>query len=163
MTFTRGSVIEGNIPESIHTDITPKPGFFLHGKHKLIMLHDSDLDTIDPRIALVVPITSAKAEVTRAQREGRDVIASYVQIGQADHPFLDYDCYISTSQIMPINRKWLHTEIIGSVEESKLLEMSYYMVLNFGLQQVVQDLVFQEIQNTYGHLINISEAAAGSE
>lgn len=95
--FERGFVFEGNIPKSIHTSLTPEPGFFLHGQHKLITLHDSDFPDIDKRMALVVPITSAKSEVQKAQREKRNILASYVPIGSKEHPFLDHDSYVSTS------------------------------------------------------------------
>lgn len=161
--FKRGQVFEGNIPESIHTQITPKPGFFLHGKHKLVVLHDHDTQFIDPRIVMVVPITSAKAEVAKAQKERRDIYPSYVPIGKDDHSFLDNDSYLSTVQIMPINRQWLHSDSIGTVEEAKLWEMSFHMVVNLGLGQVVQDLAYQQMQEKYGHLVSLDEVAAADE
>lgn len=40
--FKRGYVAWGTIPEVIHTTETPRPGFFLTGKHLYIVLHDYD-------------------------------------------------------------------------------------------------------------------------
>lgn len=157
--FKRGQVFEGNIPESIHTDVTPRPGFFLTGKHKLVMLHDWDAPGIDSRIAIVAPITSAKAEVNRAQREGRNILESYVPLLASEHHFLKHDSYISTSQIMPVNREWLYSDPIGSLEKVKVWELSYILISNLGLFEVVQDLAFQELTKQ----LSFYEAASGIE
>lgn len=157
--FKRGQVFEGNIPELIHTEVTPPPGFILYGKHKLVVLHNSDSQNIDSRVVIVAPITSAKAEVRRAQREGRHILASYVPLSAADHPFLDHDSYISTAQVMPINREWLHADPVGKIDDVKLWEIGYLLVSNLELFDVVEDLALQKVQSMYG----IGEAAAGSE
>jgi hypothetical protein len=84
---------------------------FLHGEHKLIVLHDSDFTDINPNVALVVPITTAEAEKKKALKEGRPIFASYVPLLQADYPFLDHDSYVSTGQVCPVNRKWLESYV----------------------------------------------------
>ncbi|MFB5677982.1 hypothetical protein ACE3NQ_12320 [Paenibacillus terreus] len=60
--FKRGYVAWGTIPEVIHTTETPRPGFFLTGKHLYIALHDYDFPDIRPESVLVVPNNSTFAE-----------------------------------------------------------------------------------------------------
>ena len=164
--FFRGQVFNGNIPEfKYNENITPRPGFVLQGKHRLIMLHDHDFSGIDIRQALVVPITSAKAEVGRAQREGRSVIASYVEIDKLRHPFLDDDSYISVGQIMPINRKWLIEEQpIGEVESDKMAEVDFVMIRTYGLHETVMAYVAERIKEELGRMwIDTSEEEVAAD
>ena len=74
--FRRGHIFDGVIPRQTLTDQTPPPSFVLYGNQRLIVLHDSDFKGIDGRMALVVPITSAKAEKAKAVKEGRSILES---------------------------------------------------------------------------------------
>jgi hypothetical protein len=92
--FKRGYIFTGHIPEPNLTSFTPPPSFILYGQHDLIVLHDHDFADINPQLALVVPITSAKAEKKLAHKEGRSVLMSYVPLLKADYPFLEHDSYV---------------------------------------------------------------------
>lgn len=152
--FKRGYVAWTNIPEPIHTSDTPKPGFFLYGRHMAIVLHDHDAPDIKENMALVVPITSATAEVNKAQKKGRAILPSYVPILKSEHDFLDCDSYISTAQIMPVNRKWMD-QYIGSVDPGLMELVDLQVIQNIGLM----DMVMKMAQSLYHTQL---ETAAGT-
>ncbi|MEK5061109.1 hypothetical protein BK126_26720 [Paenibacillus sp. FSL H7-0326] len=133
--FKRGYVAKAHIPESIHTSTTPKPGFFLFGVHYVIVLHDHDAADIKKDMALVLPITSAKAEVEKAQKEGRSILPSYIPINKSDHEFLDRDSYVSTAQMMPINRKWLD-QYVGQINPAHMSLIDIQVINNLGLMEM---------------------------
>lgn len=158
--FKRGYVTWTSIPESIHTSETPEPGFFLKGKHLAIVLHDHDSLDIRKDLALVIPITSAKAEVTRAQKEGRAILPSYVPILKADHPFLDNDSYVSTSQPMPVNRLWMD-QFLGEVNPGLMELIDFQVIQNIGLMEMVMKMAQSLYQEQLEQMAQ--EAAAAGE
>ena len=89
---------------------------------------------------MVIPITSAKAEVQKAQREGRAVRSAYVEIEKADHPFLDHDSFASTEQMIAINREWSLPDKVGTITEEKMMEIDFQMIRTNGLQRAVQNI-----------------------
>lgn len=157
--FKRGYVTWTSIPESIHTADTPKPGFFLSGRHMAIVLHDHDSREIRKDMALVLPITTAKSEVAKAQKEGRDILPSYVPILKADHPFLEHDCYVSTAQLMPINRKWMD-QYIGEINQEHMELIDVQVIQNIGLMEMVVKMAHSLYQEQLEQMTR--EAAAGN-
>jgi len=159
MYFKRGFIIKGAIPpqDARPNTPTPPPSFVLHGEHYLVMLHDSDNADVDPRTVLVVPITSAEGEQRRAHREGRSIFSSYIPLAAADYPFLDHDSYVSTSQIMPINRNWL-INYVDQIHEDKMAEIDLQVVHNVGLMETVSQMAEQIYE-----LRRIREAAAAAQ
>lgn len=157
-TFQRGYIIHAHVPKAIHTADTPPPSFFLYGEHDFIMLHDSDFEDIDPRMALAVPITSATAEVKKAIKENRDLLASYIFLNQEEYSFLDHDSYISTSQIMPINRSWL-VDFKDQVSESDMAKLDLQVIVNLGLMETVMGIA----QKLYEGRLNRQVAATSEE
>ena len=69
--------------------------------------------------------------------------------------FLEKKSYISTSQIMPINREWL-TDPVGKLEEMKLWELSFQLIYNLGLMSIVEELALDKIQE----YLQLDESAA---
>lgn len=157
--FERGFVFKGNIPEPKLTSLTPPPSFILYGEHRLIVLHSSDFPDIDPRMALVIPITSAKAEKKRAQKEGRFIRASYVPIPKDGHPFLEHDSYASTAQICPVNREWLN-QYVGTIRPELMNQIDMQVILNIGAMNTVVQLA-QKLYEKRPH--QQEETAAGNE
>jgi mRNA-degrading endonuclease toxin of MazEF toxin-antitoxin module len=156
--FKRGYVSWAEVPKSQHTVSTPEPGFVLHGRHMVVTLHDQGHPDLKPGSVIVVPITSATAEVKKALKENRNIIPSYVQISKNEHPFLDQDSYISTGQIMALNQEWLD-QYIGSLSNGCMEEVDLQVVSNLGLM----DLVVKLSESIYGDRIAQSEAAAASQ
>ncbi|MFB4324602.1 type II toxin-antitoxin system PemK/MazF family toxin [Priestia sp. BR_2] len=164
MSFVRGEVYNGNIPEFNFVDgITPEPGYVLKGQHMMIVIHNHDSKIHHSRSVMVIPITSAKAEVQKAQREGRAVRSAYVEIEKADHPFLDHDSFASTEQMIAINREWLLPDKVGTITEEKMMEIDFQMIRTNGLQRAVQNIA----EAFYEAKMEAQEAAlmaaAGSE
>ncbi|MEK4983631.1 type II toxin-antitoxin system PemK/MazF family toxin [Bacillus sp. FSL K6-6540] len=156
--FERGYVCWTNIPESNHTYDTPKPGFFLHGRHMCIVLHDHDLPDIRNDLALVVPITSAKAEVKKALKENRSILPSYVPIVKTEYGFLEEDSYVSTAQIMPVNRNWMD-QYIDKVEPEFMELVDLQIIQNIGLMSMVAKMA----QSLYQDKLVEVEAAVTKE
>jgi hypothetical protein len=159
--FERGFVIKGYIPkqEVKVGGNTPPPSFILQGQHNLIVLHDSDFADINPKSALVVPITTAQAEKDRAAKEGRSIIFSYVPLLKADYPFLDHDSYVSTGQVCPVNRDWLES-YVDLIKPEKMTEIDIQVIQNVGLMGTVTQMAehIYEIRR-----IQEAEAAATAE
>lgn len=137
--FKREFVFVGYIPKQVFAVQTPPPSFVLHGEHMLIVLHDSDIIGLDNRLALVVPITSAKAERKRAFKEGRSILESYVPLSPEDYPFLNHESYASTGQICPINREWLDA-YIDNIQPAKMEEIDLQVIRNIGLMSTIGKL-----------------------
>ncbi|EJW13784.1 PemK-like protein [Paenibacillus alvei] len=138
--FKRGQVYEGNFPElKYHDVLTPRPGYVLHGKHKFVMLQSHDYQGVNPHSVLVLPITSAKAEVAKAHKEGRSVRASYVLLLKEDYPFLDHDSYVSTDQPVAMNRKWFYPDLVGELKEEKMFEVDFAYMYSCNLQDAVME------------------------
>ncbi|MFB8378097.1 type II toxin-antitoxin system PemK/MazF family toxin [Paenibacillus taichungensis] len=156
--FKRGYVSWAEVPKSQHTVSTPEPGFILHGRHMVVTLHDQGHPDLKPGSVLVLPITSATAEVNKALKEGRNIRPSYVPISKKDHPFLEQDSYISTGQIMPLNEEWLD-QYIGNLSNGCMEDVDLQVVTNLGLM----DYIMKLSTSIYGDLIAQSEAAAASQ
>ncbi|MDO3409861.1 type II toxin-antitoxin system PemK/MazF family toxin [Saccharibacillus sp. CPCC 101409] len=137
--FKRGYVAKAKLPKTLHTSETPEPGFAMHGEHFVILLHDDTNPDIDSRSALVMPITSARAEVKKAARQNRQMLLAYVPIDQARHPFLEDDSYVSTGQVMPINRAWLD-QYVGEVHTDTMEEIDLQAIQNLGLMSMALKL-----------------------
>lgn len=156
--FERGYIIKGYIPaQDVRkgTD-TPPPSFILQGQHSLIVLHDSDFADINPKMALVVPITSATAEKQKAEREGRTILPSYIPLLKADYPFLEHDSYVSTAQVCPVNREWLES-YIDVIQPAKMFEIDIQVIQNVGIMETVTRMA-EHIYN-----VRLEEIAGGSE
>ncbi|MGG6311908.1 hypothetical protein [Paenibacillus macerans] len=109
--FKRGYVSWTSIPETIHTADTPKPGFFLSGKHMSIVLHDQDSPDIRKDIALIVPITSAKYEWKKLKGKGD----------------------------MPVNRNWMD-QYLGELNPGLMELVDFQVIQNIGLMEMVMKM-----------------------
>lgn len=108
-----------------------------------------------------MPITSAKAEVERALREKRSVRDTYVKLDCDQLDFLKNDSYVSTEQIISINREWLHEDPIGHLPNDVLLQIDFQLIRTMGLQKAVQTIIEERIaQITFPSML---ETAANQE
>ncbi|WP_411345358.1 type II toxin-antitoxin system PemK/MazF family toxin [Paenibacillus sp. WLX1005] len=138
--FQRGWVIKAHFPETKESIDTPKPSFIMKGLHFAIVLHDHDFEDVDSRSVLVVPITTAKAEANRAQKENRSVMGSLVRITQEKHPFLDHDSYVSTGQVVTLNREWLDS-YKGEMDPDTMLQVDLQLIQTLNLYEAVETLI----------------------
>ena len=142
--FKRGWVIKAHFPETKESSTTPHPSFIMKGLHFAVVLHDHDFAEVDPRTVLVVPITTAKAEADRAQKEKRSVIGSLVKITRDKHPFLDHDSYVSTGQVVTINRQWLES-YKGDMDPDVMLLVDMQLIRTLNLQEGVETMIALEV------------------
>ncbi|MEB8637788.1 PemK-like protein [Bacillus cereus] len=159
--FKRGQVFKGYIPEFKDDPRAPKPGFILYGEHRFIVLHDDDEAHISKNIVLVVPITTATAEVTKAFKEKRNILESYVLLQKSHYHFLDHDSYASTAQTFPASRKWIEETAIGQIDEKKLREIDFQMIRTYGLMNAVKSIAEQYAAEQMA--LFQAEAAAGEK
>lgn len=159
--FKRGQVFKGYIPEFKDDPRAPKPGFILYGEHRFITLHDDDEAQISKSIVLVVPITTARAEVAKAHKEQRNILESFVFLQKRLYHFLDHDSYASTAQTFPASRKWLDEMPIGQIDDQKMREIDFQMIRTYGLLNAVRSIAEQYAAEQIALLQ--SEAAAGDE
>ncbi|PZM63718.1 type II toxin-antitoxin system PemK/MazF family toxin [Paenibacillus dendritiformis] len=161
MEFQRGQVFEGQFPDLKYDEVlTPRPSFVLVGKHKFIMMNDHKNPDINPNLVMAIPITSARAEVAKAQKEGRSILASYVPLSKEDHPFLDHDSYASLTQMVPMSRKWFYDDPLGKIKEEKMLEIDFQLIRTEGLGKAVETMIETYVASK---LQELQEAAAGKE
>ncbi|MFS0841297.1 hypothetical protein [Paenibacillus sp. 1P03SA] len=102
------------------------------------MVHDHDSPDLGNHTAVVIPITTAKAEVDKARKENRDIKASFVPLERENYFWLDHDSYASIGQTFPASRKWFDEKPIGSILPEKLLEIDFQFIRTYGLNEAVE-------------------------
>ncbi|MBV6717282.1 hypothetical protein [Paenibacillus chitinolyticus] len=102
------------------------------------MVHDHDTPDLGDHTAVVIPITSATAEVNRARRQNRDIKSSYVPLERENYFWLDHDSYASIGQTFPASRKWFDEKPIGEILPEKMLEIDFQFIRTFGLNAAVE-------------------------
>ena len=105
-----------------------------------VVLHDSDDVNYDVSQVLITPITSAKAAV----RDGK-LLVTHVELLPSEYAFIKNKSFVSTHQIMPINREWLDKNSKGEIISSKLLEIDLGILLASDLSTSVNEIVTERI------------------
>lgn len=146
--FLRRDVLRIHVPEYAFDEIAGPPGFAMFGTHYFIMLHDHNSMDVPSRSAVVCPITSAKAEVNRAVREGRSITPCYVPINNKDHPFLHNDTsYAATHQIISVNREWITShDLEGTIQPDKMFEIDFGIIRTEGLIDTVNKIALTIVE-----------------
>lgn len=122
------------------------------------MLHDSNDPDIPSRVVVAAPITTARSF------QGRTIPDSFVPIDKQRHKFLAYDSYISTHQVMPLNREWLNDTPAGRLRPAKMVSLDLQLVGTLGLQKVVQKLVkTQLVEKLKEFEMTLEQTAVGME
>lgn len=137
--FKRGDVFYSQLPEQIYSYGTFAPSFTIQGEHMVVVLHNSDDINFDQSQVLVTPITSASAAV----REGK-LLATHLELLPEDFSFLKSKSFVSTHQIMPINREWLDRFSKGDITP-KMIEVDLRIVLACDILISVNKLVSERI------------------
>ena len=106
-------------------------------------MHDADNVNYDSRQVLIAPIFN-ELELLNS---GDSLLISHIPIKASDYGFLGEDSYISTHQIMPINRSWLRTPSTGEINDLDLIyRMDLGIIHAAGLMGVIQDIIHEEAE-----------------
>lgn len=140
--FERGQVFYASLPDVVFNKRIVPPSFTIKGRHMVVALHDSKDRQYDPRQVLVAPITAAEA----ARSMGR-ILPSHVPINQGDYDFIKKDCYVSTHQVMPINREWLDLRPEGKFDNDLMWGIDLGLIHAGGLMKTVMDYAREQAQD----------------
>lgn len=147
--FKRGDVFYSQMPQQIFNLKTQPPSYTLNDEHMVVVLHDSNDVNYDPSQVLIVPITSASSAVKNDK-----LLPTHISVSPENFSFIKKESYISTHQIMPINREWLDKRTKGSVGNSKMLEIDLGIVLASDLNNSIHELIELKINELTEKALN---------
>ena len=133
--FKRGDVFYSRMPKQIFDENVQPPAYTLFGEHMVVVLYDSDDKNFDLSQVLIVPITSATATV----RSG-NLLPTHIELLPVEFSFIKKQSYVSTHQIMPINREWLDLSSKGDIS-AKMLEIDLAIALATDLTNSMDDII----------------------
>lgn len=131
--FLRGHVFYAQLPRQEFDNGSFPPSYTIQGEHMVVVLHNSTSNEFDEMQVLVAPITSAKAAV-----DNNKIQPTHVQLLPTDGAGVKRECYISTHQIMPINREWLDNKK-GKLKDIKMLEVDLAIAISGSLNLIINE------------------------
>jgi hypothetical protein len=141
--FIRGQVFNANLPETKFTRKINPPSPIPNGERYVVVLHDANNTNYDPRQVLIAPIFK-ESEIAISSVP---LLISHIQMKVSEYDFLGEDSYISTHQIMPINRGWFNVHPVGKIEDIDLIyRMDLGIIHAAGLMGIIHEIIKDEAE-----------------
>jgi len=109
--YERCDIFIANLPETKFEGRISFPSPIAQGLRHVVVLHNPNELVHDSRMVLIAPIIL----FSELETSGSPLLASHIPIETKDFPFLTEDAFISTHQLMSINRDWLNPTKCGKI------------------------------------------------